>query len=279
MLKKMDEIKDQFDVFLFDMYGVLWDGKQIKKDFALAAEALLAEGKVVKVVSNSVDLAKDYEPRWAEKGLIKGKHFVETVTSGEVSADIFSQDQRELKYYLLGYSDKKIFEKSKFVETKNLDEADFVYAGMPIGFDDKGHWHLVFDIEAYEKDLQKCKKMGLSMICCNPDVIAFTHFYDQPVAVDGAFAKRYREIGGEVELLGKPYPEIFDYALRDYAGDDARVLMIGDTLETDILGANSYGIKSMFVRGGVSSYFMQEEGFDDLDKYIAEVGIIPSLIL
>ena len=279
MLKKIDKIKDLFDVFLFDMYGVLWDGKNVKQEFLDTAKELREMGKVVKILSNSSDQVDDYVKKWSEQGIIKGMHYDEMVTSGTVARDIFSK-QEKLKFFQMGWPNKELFDRLHFEEMSAPDDADFVYIGAPINIDyEKKDWTGNFDVEKYKGELHKYKDMGKTLICCNPDLRAFSSKYEEPIIVDGSIAQYYQEIGGEVEPLGKPYPEVYDYALRDYEGDDERVLMIGDTLETDILGAISYGIKSMLVEGGITTYNMRKEGFDDIMEYIEELDIVPDYII
>lgn len=50
--------------------------------------------------------------------------------------------------------------------------------------------------------------------------------------------------------LGKPHPGLFDAAARRLGSHN--LVMIGDQLETDIRGANAFGIASALVMGGVS---------------------------
>lgn len=52
------------------------------------------------------------------------------------------------------------------------------------------------------------------------------------------------------KALGKPNAQIFAEAARRLGG--GRMVMVGDQLETDILGANRYGIDSALLLGGVS---------------------------
>ena len=53
--------------------------------------------------------------------------------------------------------------------------------------------------------------------------------------------------------LGKPFPSIFELAvnrLNELSGRHiplSRIGMVGDSLHTDILGANSYGLKSILM--------------------------------
>jgi 4-nitrophenyl phosphatase len=59
--------------------------------------------------------------------------------------------------------------------------------------------------------------------------------------------------GVEPYIAGKPYPAIFNVALRNLGVKADEALMVGDRLNTDILGANQLGIDSAAVLTGVSS--------------------------
>ena len=77
-----------------------------------------------------------------------------------------------------------------------------------------------------------------------------------------------------VHVCGKPYPAIFEHAARRLAHfDPARTLMCGDTLHTDILGGNAFGVRTALLTA---------HGFyRDLDyrHYIGDSGIVPDHIL
>ncbi|OZU87155.1 haloacid dehalogenase [Virgibacillus indicus] len=62
----------------------------------------------------------------------------------------------------------------------------------------------------------------------------FTPYFEH-IVVSGAFGK------------GKPDPAIFEHALELLSVEKEEVLMVGDNLNTDILGANSAGIDSVWV--------------------------------
>ena len=61
-----------------------------------------------------------------------------------------------------------------------------------------------------------------------------------------------------VECNGKPFPEVFERALKSVPAK-SRVVMVGDTLGTDIVGASKVGISSCLVMGRN----MREESFKD----------------
>jgi 4-nitrophenyl phosphatase len=54
-------------------------------------------------------------------------------------------------------------------------------------------------------------------------------------------------------IAGKPYPAIFQTALKALNAEVGEALMVGDKLETDILGANQMGLHPAAVLTGVTS--------------------------
>jgi len=65
-------------------------------------------------------------------------------------------------------------------------------------------------------------------------------------------AELYEKLGGKVVYHGKPHPPIYARA-RAMLGGAApeRVLCIGDSLRTDIAGANAAGLDSLLLVGGI----------------------------
>lgn len=59
--------------------------------------------------------------------------------------------------------------------------------------------------------------------------------------------------GQDPFVAGKPHPAIFQSALKAFNSSPADTLMVGDRLETDILGASKLGIHTAIVLSGVSS--------------------------
>ena len=64
-------------------------------------------------------------------------------------------------------------------------------------------------------------------------------------------------MGGRVKYFGKPYRNVYDYAFgclkKNYKKNinKRKVLVIGDNLNTDILGANNFKVKNLFIAGGI----------------------------
>ncbi|OZB16018.1 MAG: HAD family hydrolase [Rhodobacterales bacterium 34-62-10] len=81
------------------------------------------------------------------------------------------------------------------------------------------------------------------------------------------------------QFFGKPYPAIFDMALtraraaRADVTDPARIVMVGDTLHTDILGGAAAGVQTALITGFGALVGM------DVQSAITASGITPDLIL
>lgn len=271
-------LKDKFDVFVLDIYGVIWDGKAPIKGMLEAMAALKQAGKTVILLSNSTHRQGKSDEINAKRGFIKGVHYDKVVTSGDLAYDTFSEDTRRLKFYQFAKRTKELFVDSPYIEVKNPEEADFVYAGVPQIFED-GIWKDFLTLEPFEGELKKIYKLGLPLICANPDMKAHEKQYDEAVVRQGSVARYFEELGGDVEYFGKPYPQIFDFALQGIDVPDERILMVGDTLETDILGGNSYGLKTALTMTGIAKENMEAEGFSSMEEYCREVQIIPDYIL
>lgn len=67
--------------------------------------------------------------------------------------------------------------------------------------------------------------------------------------------------------VGKPERLMFDIAVQKLGSDPARTAMLGDRLETDILGGQNAGLKTILVTTGV-----------DNEKTIVEKGIRPDVV-
>jgi ribonucleotide monophosphatase NagD (HAD superfamily) len=97
------------------------------------------------------------------------------------------------------------------------------------------------------------------------DLFSYDSVIHRPIGVTspcaGLLAQSDREQGGRVIYHGKPDPAIFHRAARTVGQPaDARVLVIGDSLATDIKGATAAGYDSLFVTRGI---------------YATELGITP----
>lgn len=112
------------------------------------------------------------------------------------------------------------------------------------------------------------------MTCANPDEVVIRGTKLEYCA--GALAKKYEEMGGVVNYFGKPYPEIYNLALKkmnmleEFKQKKITSFAIGDNLKTDIRGANALNISSLLILNGIyKDFFRNDEiDFDELKKSV-----------
>ena len=92
---------------------------------------------------------------------------------------------------------------------------------------------------------------------------------------NAASRDKVRALGIEPVFLGKPFPDIFDLALArlEHPPAAGRVLMVGDTLHTDILGGNQAGFATALVTAHGAL-----KGLDVADA-IRRAAIVPDFIV
>ena len=107
----------------------------------------------------------------------------------------------------------------------------------------------------------------------NPDIVAPRGRY---LSLEpGYYAHKLRsELKIQTRFFGKPFANIYDLAFSRLPNiDPSRVVMVGDTLHTDILGGAAYGIKTVLITDhGLYSGF-------DYKKFIEKTQIVPDFIM
>ena len=84
--------------------------------------------------------------------------------------------------------------------------------------------------------MHKIVQRKIPVICANPDKIAMHG--DTTHKCAGYIADKILAEGGQVIFIGKPNPLIYKIILEKFSfAESSKVLMIGDTIETDIKGA------------------------------------------
>lgn len=253
------EISDSFKGILLDAYGVFWGGNDVgvlpgSKELM---EHLVKSGKIVGILSNTTVLALKEKEKLEKHGLIEGKHFHFLVTSGEVARDLLLNEKLPFKTSKKKYwpifathpkfsSEKAIFKDTPYLETQDIRLADFIYISIPhLEGADQTNPHL------FEERVFKLKDANIPMMCVNPDRFAHEGNPPQAVVRQGSIAAMYEELGGKVFYIGKPstlaYKAALKYFCQSHIFHPEEVLMIGDTPETDIRGAISFGMSAALV--------------------------------
>jgi 4-nitrophenyl phosphatase len=94
-------------------------------------------------------------------------------------------------------------------------------------------------------------RAGALFVGTNPDLTLPTESGSQPGA--GALLAFVQAASGVAPtIIGKPAPPLLEEALRRMDAEPAETLMVGDRLETDIIGAAALGLQTALVLTGVT---------------------------
>jgi HAD superfamily hydrolase (TIGR01459 family) len=142
----------------------------------------------------------------------------------------------------------------------DVEDADYVVcSGL---FDDETE-----TAEDYRATLTRARERDLFFVCANPDIVVERG--EKLIFCAGALAELYATLGGEVLFAGKPHPPIYQRALALAAEAGAasvspqRVLAIGDSVRTDLEGANGAGFRCLFVTSGIHAGELGERANPD----------------
>lgn len=236
-----------YDALLLDLWGVLHDGRNPYPGVLDCLARLRERGKRLIVLSNAPRRAAPVAARAAEIG-IAAELYDHLVSSGEDTWQALKTRSRPEHAALgrrclhIGPSrDENLFD-GLDLERVDLEEAEFILNTGPWGWEER--------MEDYEDRLRAARARELPMVCANPDLVVM--FGGRLAICAGALAHRYEELGGRVLWHGKPYPGVYErcFELLDGIPKD-RILAVGDSLRTDIAGANAVGIDSLFIAGGI----------------------------
>jgi HAD superfamily hydrolase (TIGR01459 family) len=242
-------------------------------------ESLVKSGKIVGILSNSSQLAaKEIDKlQNPSHGLIQGVHYHFLLTSGEIARQAFLQGQLPYKRYWVFCNDhpkfnnhQSLFAGTSYIEAAALPEADFVYIGVPhCGGEDQTN------PEQFREALATLRTRNLPLVCANPDKFAHEGNPPRSVVRQGSIAKLYEDMGGQVIYFGKPHKTVFEIALRHISQykimKSESILMVGDTPETDILGAKCVGIDAALVTTtGIMADRIEKSGIEKALQALSE---------
>lgn len=230
-----------FELIVLDIWGVLSDGQQLFDD-AIPFLQFLRNCQVKSVlISNTPFRSHHLKEKLARMGLSEG-YYDAMITAGDVArAQLFVQSPgKGNAYYYIGPEETAgLLEDLNYKRVDDLQAANFL---LITGYPDN-----IPSLEAVRGVFEVALERKLPVLCPNPDQSFWTK--DKVlVFCAGKIARQYELLGGEVLYIGKPFPPIYSYALGHFSHiSKEKVLVIGDSLETDIAGAKRMGFKSLLI--------------------------------
>ena len=232
--------------FMLDMDGTFYLGNQILPGSLDFLDAVEKTGRSVLFLTNNSSKSADYYVEKLKRMNVRAP-FLNILTSGQATA----------RYCLEHFAGKKAF-----LLGNHILASEFEKMGVPVDNAHPDYVVIAFDTELdYAKMTAVCDavRAGLPYIATHPDFNCPTETGFIPdIGAIIAFIKA--STGREPEvIIGKPYGGIVRDALQVTGLQTHELAMCGDRLYTDIATGVNFGMTSILVMSG-------ETTWDDLEK-------------
>ena len=273
-LSDFRSVIDQYDVIFFDSYGVLrsYQGlvPGVDRTFALLEE----QGKEYYIITNDASRSPELLASSFHRAGLHNIQPDHIISSGMLAKEFLDLKVNDGIVAYLGTENSAHYIESSGLHTmpvSEIDDSNMHKVNALVMLDDEG-----FD---WFRDLNKAVNLlrhrTIPAIAANPDNSYPVNNHDVSIAV-GALAHMIEKVVGKKFIrFGKPDTQIFMFAYeklqakRSISKKD--ILMIGDTLATDILGGNKFGLDTMLVLTGNTQP-------KDAESRIVCTGIVPTWI-
>lgn len=273
-LAPFSEIAQRYKVIFFDAYGVLKSSSGVIEGVTDVLAWLTRTGKDVYVITNDSSrsptaMAKAYVH--AELGELVPPSKI--ISSGLLAKDFLRAKVKSGNVAYLGKPASAFYIESAGLNPIPVSVCTPEHDPRALALlDDEG-----FDWFAdLNRSVNLLRKVNIPVVVANADIAYPTNGSEVGVAV-GSLAKMIEGIVSKTFVrFGKPDTMIFSHAFAcAHANSDGitkqDVLMVGDTLETDVFGANTFGIDTALVLSGNTLPQRAE-------VMIAASGILPTYV-
>lgn len=247
----LGDILDHFDDVLIDQFGVLHDGQTVFDGAIDCMKRLRDAGKPAVALTNSGRTKVPNISRLDRFGFTSDM-LKDVVTSGDLARVLIAGKVRagslkegDAVLNLSRDHDQTVLDGFGFKIRENVS-SDIRLVLI------SGVIPEQFTRENYKDMLGDLARKGVLAICANPDHIMYAN--GTAAFGPGIVTEDYEAAGGPIEMVGKPYPEIFEAGLQALgSANPARTLMIGDSPHHDVAGGKTVGCKTMLIAGGIQA--------------------------
>jgi glycerol-1-phosphatase len=254
------EILDDFDAVIFDNFGVLSLGGPAIPEGASALSSVRELGKPLRILTN--DGAKDINAMVAgHRGRGYAFEGPEIVPGYRLLRQAMDTHPLTRPWGVIGLTPLPEAHLTGSMISLTNEGIGRVEEIGGVVFLDAGEW----SEPNQQRLITAMARDPRPLIVCNPDLTAP---YPDELSLEPGWSAHLLADATKIEpvFLGKPFPDIYDVALRELGHiPRERIIAVGDTPHTDVLGAHAAGIKSLlvetgFTRGQDAIAMMQESG-------------------
>ena len=251
--KDFKKVVQKYKAVFFDAYGVLKNYKGLIPGIENTFQFLIDKGIDYYIVTNDASRSPE---QLAETYYSQGITAItpdRVISSGMLAREYLQYKIKHGTVIYVGTQNSAHYLEStglKAVSVEEVDLNDLEHIQALVFLDDEG-----FD---WKQDINKIinilRHRNMSVIVANTDISYPTNKHEIAIAI-GGLADMVEEIIGKVFIrFGKPDAQMFMYAFEQLIAKGpvlkSQVLMVGDTLKTDIIGGNKFGIDTALVLTG-----------------------------
>jgi HAD superfamily hydrolase (TIGR01450 family) len=276
-MQRIDNFKsiiDQYDVIFFDAFGVIKTYQGLVPGIENTFAYLKQQKKEYYIVTND---ASRSPAQLAESYHRMGLHAISQehiISSGMLTKEYLDLKVRDGIVAYLGTENSAHYIESSGLHTlpvSAIDDNNIDKVNAMIFLDDEG-----FDwFNDLNKTVNLLRKRTIPVIVANTDHAYPSTIHDVSIAIGGIANMVENIVGREFIRFGKPDSQMFMFAydlIRDQRPINKKdIVMVGDTLRTDILGGNKFGLDTVLVLSGNTLP-------QDADTRIKATGIVPTYI-
>ena len=269
---RLENILENFDALFLDAFGVLNTGLNLIPGIINTIDKARDMGITLLVVTNG---ASNNTSKKIDQLSLLGLEFSnDEIISSRDAAEIFlSYNKPEGPLGVMGNigNEFEIPDLQCIELEQNYSDFDSMNAFLLLG---TTKWDTIWQDMLFNS----LKNNPRPLFVANPDIVAP---HETKFSIEPAYFVSHLIANG-IHLpfwLGKPFPTIFELAINRIAELSdrhiplSRIGMVGDTLHTDVLGANSMGLKSILM----TKYGLFRN--ENVANMIKKTGIIPDFIV
>jgi HAD superfamily hydrolase (TIGR01450 family) len=252
--KSFRSVVRNYKAVFFDAFGVLKNHKGLIPDIQNTFEYLEKKDIKYYVLTNDSSRSPDELADWYQK---RGMDCITTdkiLSSGMLAMEFFkSKIPNGNSVAYLGTKNSAHYIETAGLKTISISDVDLNNLENIESFaflDDEGFdWNVDLN-----KTINLLRKKNMTVVVANTDINYPVSKNDISVAVGGLADLVEKILGKRFIRFGKPDAQMFllayERALQDIQLKRNEILMVGDTLFTDIIGGNKFGLDTVLVLSG-----------------------------
>ncbi len=273
--KSFRSIVKNYKAVFFDAFGVLKNHQGLIPGIINTFEYLDRKEIKYYLLTNDSSRSPEMLAQWYQDRGVRQVTADKILSSGMVAMEYFKlkvSNGNSVAY--LGTENSAHYIETaglKTVAVKNIDLNNIDHIESFAFLDDEGfNWN-----EDINKAINLLRKKNMAVVVANTDINYPVNQNDVSIAI-GSLADMVEKIIGKSFIrFGKPDAQMFllayERALQDIDVKRNEILMVGDTLHTDIMGGNKFGLDTVLVLSGNTLPEMAQ-------IRISSSGIIPTFI-